>query len=161
MALQTRSARGGHRRGRLARAVPHGWAAVREADDRPRLMTLEVRGRRTGRATSSPLLVVLLRGQRYLVALRGEATGWVRDVRAAGGRAVLRHGRREPVRLEELPPAARPPVIRRYLELAPGRRVDRQAPEAEAPRVAADVPVFRVVREPVTPSGRGRRGGSR
>jgi hypothetical protein len=124
-------------------------------------VTLEVRGRRTGRARSTPLVVAPLDGYRYLVALRGEGTGWVRDVRAAGGRAVLRHWQREPVRLEEVPPAARPPVIRRYLELVPGRRVDRAAPEAEGPRQAADVPVFRVVPAPVTPEGRGRRGGSR
>jgi hypothetical protein len=123
-------------------------------------VTLEVRGRRTGRATSTPLVVAPVDGQRYLVALRGEGTGWVRAVRAAGGRAVLRHGRREPVRLEEVPAAARPPVIRRYLELVPGRRADRAAPEAEGPRLAADVPVFRVVAEPVTPP-RGRRAGSR
>ncbi|MGY1595137.1 nitroreductase/quinone reductase family protein [Geodermatophilus sp. SYSU D00708] len=160
MALHTRWAKGEHRRGRLVRAVHRGLRAVGEDGVRPRWVTLEVRGRRTGRATSSPLVVAPLDGERYLVALRGEDTGWVRNVRAAGGRAVLRHGRREPVRLEEVPPAARPPVIRRYLELVPGRRGARPAPEADAPRVAADVPVFRVVGEPVTPI-RGRRGGSR
>ncbi|MGY1641705.1 hypothetical protein ACI782_11310 [Geodermatophilus sp. SYSU D00703] len=161
MALPIRWGGGVHRRGRLSRAVHRGWDLVGADVVRPRLVTLEVRGRTTGRATSTPLVVTPLGGRRYLVALRGEGTGWVRDVRAAGGRAVLRHGHREPVRLEEVPPAARPPVIRRYLELAPGRRVDRAAPGVGTPRVAADVPVFRVVPEPVTPTGRGRRGGSR
>lgn len=52
----------------------------------------------------------------------GEDANWVRNVRAAGGRAVLRHGRREAVMLEDVEPAQRAPVLRRYLAVAPGAR---------------------------------------
>jgi hypothetical protein len=80
----------------------------------------------------------------------GEDANWVRNVRAAGGRAVLRHGRREAVLLEEVEPSRRASVLRRYLAVAPGARphvpVDRRAPAAEFDRVAARFPVFRITR---------------
>jgi hypothetical protein len=83
------------------------------------------------------------------VAMLGEHVNWVANVRAAGGQAVLRQGRRsEPVRLEEVDPGARAPILKRYLELAPGARahipVDPQAPLEEFERVAAQHAVFRV-----------------
>ena len=78
----------------------------------------------------------------------GERTNWVRNVRAAGGRAVLRHGRRQEARLEEVPASGRAPILRLYLALAPSARghfsVDRQAPLEEFARIAAGVPVFRI-----------------
>jgi hypothetical protein len=52
----------------------------------------------------------------------GENSDWLLNVRAAGGRAVLRHGRREAVCLEEVDPGARAPIVRRFLSLAPGPR---------------------------------------
>src|SRR5512145_3048120 len=57
---------------------------------------IEVKGRRSGQARSVPVNIVEYEGARYLVAPRGE-TEWVRNVRAAGGQAVFRHGRRAPV----------------------------------------------------------------
>ncbi|WP_345564711.1 nitroreductase/quinone reductase family protein [Nonomuraea rosea] len=112
-------------------------------------MTLEVRGRRTGRVIAFPLVLADHEGERYLVSMLGRNANWVLNVRAAGGRAVLRHGRRVPVQLEEVESAAaRAPVLQRYLELAPGARphvpVDRRAPLAEFERVAGQVPVFRI-----------------
>jgi hypothetical protein len=77
----------------------------------------------------------------------GEGVNWVANVRA-GGRAVLRHGRREAVRLEKFDPGGRAPILQRYLQVAPGARshirVDRRAPLAEFERVAPQYPVFRV-----------------
>jgi deazaflavin-dependent oxidoreductase (nitroreductase family) len=112
-------------------------------------VTLEVRGRRSGRTISFPLVVADYEGDRYLVAMLGQNTNWVRNVRAAGGRAVRRHGRREAVRLEEVDPGARAPILRRYLAVAPGARahlpVDRRAPLEEFERIAAQIPVFRVM----------------
>jgi hypothetical protein len=91
-------------------------------------------------------------GERYLVSMLGEGAGWVRNVRAAGGLAVLRHGHREAVRLIEVDEGARAPILRRYLAVAPGARahipVAGTAPPAEFERVAADVPVFRIVTTP-------------
>lgn len=114
--------------------------------------TLEVVGRRTGRQISFPIAITEHRGQRYVVAMLGENTNWVRNVRAAGGRAVLRHGRREGVHLDEVDVRARAPILRRYLEIAPGARphllVDRQAPLEEFERIAAQFPVFRITTDP-------------
>jgi hypothetical protein len=73
---------------------------------------------------------------------------WVHNVRAAGGRAVLRSGGREEVQLEEVPADQRAPILRAYLQRAPGARphvpVNKDAPLAEFQRVAAAFPVFRV-----------------
>ncbi|MDD7939622.1 nitroreductase family deazaflavin-dependent oxidoreductase [Actinomycetospora lutea] len=121
-----------------------------------RAVTLEVRGRRSGRTVSLPVVVADHDGQRYLVAMLGERAQWVQNVRAAGGRAVLRRRGREEVRLEEIEPGERGPVLRRYLALAPGARahvpVDRRAPLEEFERIAPSFPVFRVV--PVPPEER-------
>jgi deazaflavin-dependent oxidoreductase (nitroreductase family) len=46
--------------------------------------TLHVRGRTTGQWRSVPVNVLELDGEHYLVSARGE-TGWVRNLRAAGG----------------------------------------------------------------------------
>jgi hypothetical protein len=78
----------------------------------------------------------------------GQDSNWVRNVRAAGGHAVLRHGRRENVRLSEVDADARAPILRRYLSLAPGPRafisVDRDAPLEDFATIAPRIPVFRV-----------------
>lgn len=113
-----------------------------------RLATLEVRGRRSGRLISVPVVVADHAGSRYLVAMLGENANWVHNVRAAGGRAVLRHGFDEAVQLHEIDPSARAVVVRRYLAVAPGARphipVGRKAPLAEFERIAPHIPVFRI-----------------
>ena len=112
---------------------------------------LEVTGRRSGRTISVPVAVAGLGGQRYLVSMLGEDAGWVRNVRAAGGRAVLRRRGRTEVKLEEVAVAERAPVLRRYLAIAPGARphipVPRQAPLAQFEQIAHRYRVFRI-REP-------------
>jgi len=111
-------------------------------------MTLEVPGRRTGRLVSFPVVVADYEGGRYLVSMLGNDANWVRNVRAAGGRAVLRRRGREQVRLDEVEPGDRAPILRRYLAVAPGARphlpVDRHAPLAEFERIAGQYPVFRI-----------------
>jgi len=113
-----------------------------------RLASLEVRGRSSGRLISVPVVIADYEGERYLVSMLGEKANWVRNVRSAGGQAVLRHGRREAVRLEEVAAADRAPILRRYLAVAPGGRphipVDPQAPLEEFERVAPGIPVFRI-----------------
>jgi hypothetical protein len=117
-----------------------------------RAATLEVVGRRTGRLISFPVVITEYQGARYLVAMLGQDTNWVRNVRAAEGRAVLRHGRSEAVRLEEVDVRARAPILQRFLAIAPGARphipVDRRAPLAEYERIAAQFPVFRIMADP-------------
>jgi deazaflavin-dependent oxidoreductase (nitroreductase family) len=97
-----------------------------------RAAALEITGRRSGRVISFPVAIADVDGERYLVSMVGANVNWVRNLTAAGGRAVLRHGRRESVCLEEVEPAARAPILRRYLQVAPGARphipVDRRGP---------------------------------
>jgi deazaflavin-dependent oxidoreductase (nitroreductase family) len=116
-----------------------------------RAVTLEVVGRHSGRAISFPLVVADYGGRRYLVSMLGENVNWVRNVRAAGGRAMLRRRRTHEVRLSEVAVADRAPILRRYLALAPGARphlpVDRHSPVSDFERIAARFPVFRI--EPV------------
>lgn len=113
------------------------------------LVTLQVTGRKSGRAISFPLVMTVAEGERYLVSMFGADVAWVRNLRAAGGRAVLRHGRTEQVRLEETPVAKRAAILKAYLQRAPGARahvpVDKDSPLAEFEAVAPQIPVFRVV----------------
>jgi len=142
----------GGRPNRVARAMNAVWRTLHSTGLVGRLVTLEVPGRRTGRIISFPLVVADYQGERYLVSMLGEHANWVRNVRAGGGRAVLRHGRRTNVLLEEVELEARAPILRCYLESAPGARphvpVDRRAPLAEFERIAAHVPVFRITAAP-------------
>lgn len=151
--LQFRFKRWLYRGGRpnaLARAVNAGWAAVHSLGIAPStLVTLVVRGSRTGRAISLPLAMVALDGERYLVSMLGNEAAWVRNVRAADGHALLRHGKTEKVLLVLVPVEQRPRILKLYLQRAPGARphipVDKDAPLGELAAIAADYPVFRVL----------------
>ncbi len=139
----------GGRGNRTARRYARFWAAVFGLGLLPRRwVTLEVAGRRSGRMVRFPLGMARWHGDWYLVPMLGEDCNWVRNVRAAHGRAVLRRGRRRPCRLVEVPAADRGPILRRYLDTVPGGRphipVDRSAPLAAFDAVAAHYPVFRV-----------------
>ena len=133
----------------LARLLNAAQARLAAAGAGPRwLVTVEVTGRRTGRTILFPAVIADYDNGRYLVSMLGEDTGWVRNVRAAGGRAVLRHGGREPVRLQEVDVDHRAPILRCYLQRAPGARahipVDYRAPVEAFEPIAAQYPVFRV-----------------
>lgn len=111
--------------------------------------TLEVRGRKTGGTISFPVVVADHNGERYLVAMLGQTTNWVRNLRADGHAVLLTRAKREDVSLVEDFSDERPAILRRYLDLAPGARpffpVDRRAPIAEFERIVNDYPVFRFV----------------
>ena len=137
----------------LAKILNDGWAALHALGIAPNyLVTLEVRGHKSGRTITLPLVMVLLNGERYLISMLGVDATWVRNVKAAAGHATLVHGRRELVRLVEIPPAQRPPILRLYLQRAPGARphlpVHKDAPLAAFELISAQFPVFRVVSEP-------------
>jgi len=109
---------------------------------------LQVKGRRSGQTRSTAVTWVEYDGQRYLVAPRGN-TEWVRNVKAAGGEAILKHGKSERVRLEEVPVEQRAPIIQAYLKKT-ARVTKREfgiepdAPIEEFRRIAGDHPVFRI-----------------
>ena len=114
------------------------------------MVTLEVAGRKSGQMVSLPLVVAVVGGERYLVSMLGENVNWVQNVRAANGRAVFRYGGWEEVHLEEVPAEQRAPILKAYLQRAPGARphvqVDKDAPIAEFEKIATAFPVFRVVK---------------
>ena len=120
----------------------------------PRLVpiaaVLDVAGRVSGATIHVPLVIVPYQAHWYLVSMLGDRANWVRNFQAAGGDAVLLHGRRRPVRLVEVPVRQRAPIVRRYLLFAMGARphmsVSWRSPLREVAAVAADYPVFRVDR---------------
>lgn len=125
------------------------WAAVGSTGIlRDLLATLDVVGRKSGRIISLPLVVAVVDGQRYVVSMLGNDASWVRNVRAAHGQAILRSRVREPVVLEEVPAAERPPILKAYLRRAPGARphipVDKNADLADFAKIAPAFPVFRL-----------------
>jgi hypothetical protein len=92
--------------------------------------------------------MVVVDGQRYVASMLGEDVQWVRNVRASGGRAVVRSGGREEVQLQEVAAEHRAPILKAYLRRAPGARphvpVSKDAAMADFQRIAGAFPVFRV-----------------
>jgi hypothetical protein len=153
--------RGGHAN-RSARRLSHLWATVFALGLAPRRwVTLEVAGRRTGRATRFPLGMADLNGCWYLVPMLGEQCNWVKNVRAAGGAVTIRHGRSAQRQLVEVPAPERAAILRRYLQKVPGGRphipcgAHASVPELEA--IARRYPVFRVT--PAAESNDGKHAG--
>jgi hypothetical protein len=110
---------------------------------------LQVKGRKSGQIRKNAVTLVEYEGERYLVAPRGN-TEWVRNARADGGKAVLKHGKTESIRLEEIPVEQRAAIIKPYLKktaMATKREfgLDPEAPMEEFERIAPQHPVFRVV----------------
>jgi F420H(2)-dependent quinone reductase len=123
---------------------------------------LTVPGRKTGRPVHVPLVVFPYAGNDHLVASYG-VVNWVRNLRAAGGRAELRRGQvTEKITAVELPAEQAGPVLsfslhsgppgiprlivrlfRRYLVL-PYLDVDMNSSADDFVRAARNHPVFRV-----------------
>jgi hypothetical protein len=132
-----------------ARRLARRWAGVFARGLAPkRWVILEVAGRRSGRLARFPLGMADWNGQWYLVPMLGEQCNWVRNVRAADGRVVLRHRNPVACQLAEVPVSLRAPIIRRYLQKVPGARphipVSRRASLAQFEAISARYPVFRV-----------------
>lgn len=88
--------------------------------------------------------LVLVDGDRYIVAAFGGAA-WVTNVRAAGSATLLRAGKSEQVRLDELPVAERAPVLRAFLvQVRGGLRFFGHQTGEEIVAGADRYPVFRV-----------------
>jgi deazaflavin-dependent oxidoreductase (nitroreductase family) len=76
---------------------------------------LRVRGRRSGEPRMTLVNLLVVGGDRYLVAPRGH-TQWVRNLRAAGTAELVLGRRVEPVRAVELADEDKLPVLRAYLK---------------------------------------------
>jgi deazaflavin-dependent oxidoreductase (nitroreductase family) len=134
---------------RLGRAVASLWSELAGLGMPPSyLVSLETTGSRTGRRRAIPVVLADCDGQSFIVSMLGERSPWVRNIRAAGGWAVLRHGARSKVHLVELPPDARAPVIKAYLARAIDARphfpTNWDAPIEAFERTAPEYPVFRI-----------------
>ena len=76
---------------------------------------LQVRGRKTGKIYSTPIDLLDMNGQRFLVAPRGR-TQWVRNAEASG-EVTLKRGRyQQRFRLRPLSPTEKPAVLKAYLD---------------------------------------------
>ena len=115
----------------------------------PRTHLLTVPGRRSGRLWSTPVSIVRLGEERWLVAPYGERN-WVKNARAAGSVELIRGRRREQLGVTELSPEAAVPVLRRYYELGrvtrPFFHVRPESSDEEWLAEAARHPVFRLER---------------
>jgi deazaflavin-dependent oxidoreductase (nitroreductase family) len=115
---------------------------------RDRDVTLEVHGRSSGKTIVFPIVMADYAGDWFVVSMLGEHANWVRNVRAAQGRAVIRHGDAHEVDLVEVPAGQRAPILQRYVDVAPGARphvpVAPHAPLTDFERIAADYPVSKV-----------------
>ena len=110
---------------------------------------LRVRGRSSGEWRKTPVNLLHVGGERYLVAPRG-ATQWVRNLRTAGS-GELRVGRRvEAFTATELSDDVKVPILREYLrrwgwevgQFFEG--VDKKATDEQLAGIAPGFPVFRV-----------------
>jgi len=75
---------------------------------------LEVRGRSSGQPRRTPVNLLELDGERYLVAPRGE-TQWTRNLRASGEGRLLAGRHSEDFTAVEIPDADKVEVLRAYL----------------------------------------------
>lgn len=110
---------------------------------------LEVRGRTSGEWRSTPVNLLVLDGETYLVAPRGHAQ-WVRNLRVAGEGRLRRGRRRRSFTATELADDAKAPVLRAYVDRW-GWEVgqffeglDADATDEQLRGVAAGFPVFRI-----------------
>jgi deazaflavin-dependent oxidoreductase (nitroreductase family) len=111
---------------------------------------LRVQGRKSGEWRTTPVNLLTVEGERYLVSPRGN-TQWVRNIRVSHT-GELRVGRRtETFQAEELVDDVKEPILREYLrrwafevgQFFEGVNV-KSSPE-ELAAIASGFPVFRVV----------------
>jgi hypothetical protein len=110
---------------------------------------LRVRSRTSGEWRTTPVNLLTIGADQYLVAPRGE-TQWVRNLRVAGD-GELRVGRRiERFRATEAADADKIPILRAYLKRWKAEvgvffdGVSATSTDAELARIAPNHPVFRI-----------------
>jgi deazaflavin-dependent oxidoreductase (nitroreductase family) len=111
---------------------------------------LEVRGRSSGEWRRTPVNLLSLDGERYLVAPRGE-TQWVRNLRASGGHGRLRVGGRSEdfTASEVLDGSEKTAIVRAYLKrwkAEVGVFFDGVGPDSSDEQLLAEVPKHPVFR---------------
>ncbi len=118
-------------------------------DDRTGTRVLEVKGRSSGLWRATPIKLLELEGQKFLVAMYGE-TGWVKNLRAQGSGRIRLGSHMMDFCAIELDGAEKLPVLRaymkRYWSLVAGMTTvtSPEAPDAEIAAAAPLHPVFRL-----------------
>ena len=112
-----------------------------------RTHVLTVPGRKSGLPRSTPVQLLFLDGQRWLVAPYGEGD-WVRNARAAGTVELTRARKTETLRVEEVGSEEAAPVLREYLRrtsiVKPYFDATADSPLEAFAAEAARHPVFRL-----------------
>jgi deazaflavin-dependent oxidoreductase (nitroreductase family) len=112
---------------------------------------LEVPGRKTGEPRRTPVNLLELDGERYLVSPRGNSQ-WARNLRASGSGRLLVGRRAEVFAAAELPDDDKPPILRAYLrrwKWEVGMFFEGVGPDStddEVRSIAPRHPVFRITR---------------
>ena len=113
---------------------------------------LSVHGRKTGKRRRVVVNLLTVDGRDYLVSPRGD-TQWARNARAAGTVEIGPRWRRREMRITEVADAAKPALLRRYLQrwfwevkghvagLTPN------STDAELAAAAPSIPVFALTRQ--------------
>jgi hypothetical protein len=78
---------------------------------------LSIPGRKTGKMRSTPVSVLHVNSQRYVVT--GFETQWVKNARKVGMGMLARGRKKEQVVLVELPVEERPPILREFPRQVP------------------------------------------
>ncbi|WP_037914834.1 nitroreductase/quinone reductase family protein [Actinacidiphila yeochonensis] len=113
---------------------------------------LAVRGRKSGEWRHTPVNVLSLEGERYLVAPRGHVQ-WTRNMRAAGGGQLLLGRQAEQFTAVEIGDDEKPAVLRGYLKRWKAEvgvffgGVGPESTDAQLREIAPRHPVFRIVRD--------------
>src|SRR4051794_36254001 len=111
---------------------------------------LSVRGRKSGEWRSTPVNLLVLDGQRYLVAPRGH-TQWVRNLRATPEARLQLARTTETFHAEELADTEKTAILRLYLKKWSWEvgaffegDVTKDSPDEVLQHVAPGVPAFRI-----------------
>jgi deazaflavin-dependent oxidoreductase (nitroreductase family) len=111
---------------------------------------LEVQGRSSGQWRRTPVNLLVLDGERYLVAPRGN-TQWVRNIRVSGSGRLIRGRQVEPFRAVEVGDEEKVPILRAYLKRWKAEvgvffeGVGPDSSEAQLREIAPKHPVFQVL----------------
>jgi deazaflavin-dependent oxidoreductase (nitroreductase family) len=112
---------------------------------------LTVRGRKTGQPRTTPVDVMDIDGQRWLVAGYGPAN-WVHNARAAGEVTLSRGGRQARYAIAEPASGEAVPVLRKYLTdirvTRPYFDATPASPDGEIEAELAHHPVLRLIPKP-------------
>ncbi len=110
---------------------------------------LAVRGRKSGEWRRTPVNLLTVDGQQYLVAPRGHVQ-WTHNMRAAGGGELHLGGKVEVFTAEEVADDAKPALLRDYLRRWKAevgvffKGVGPDASDEELRAIAPNHPVFRI-----------------